>query len=152
MQPDRNEDIISSKQKEVAVQSEEAESKPEIDISVKKALLKKMMNKPLVKQSKHKDLKSMVKRPRNQLDHVNKTVNKLPLAAAGTESPNPAGLRRSKRIKLDSVYEPVYKYEEAQDFEGNLLQVQTVAGYIDKKYPNKYVELMTSNTLHLLLL
>lgn len=137
---------MSFQPEEVAVQSE-AQSEPEIDVSVKKALLEEM-NKPLAKQSKqrkHKDLKSMVKRPRNQLDYANKTVNKLPLPAAGTESPNPTGLRRSKRIKLDSAYEPVYKYEDAQDFEGNSLQVQTVAGYIDKKYPNKYVELMTSN-------
>jgi hypothetical protein len=88
-------------------------------------------------------LKNMVKRQPKQSDIINKTVHELPVTDISSQVG--ANLRRSERVKLNRTAQQVYKYELIKDFKGDEVVVQSLSGYIEKRFPNKYIEYMTGN-------
>jgi len=102
--------------------------------SVKKGLTEFDLNKVGTSEMLSKRTMSSLDKRRRTLYEIN----------AVNEEEEIVGVRKSKRVKIDKFSEPVYEYEEVEDFDGNIIRVQHLVAVTKKDYSSKYAQYMIS--------
>ncbi len=79
---------------------------------------------------------------RSQINSFDKRRRTLYEINAVDEEEDNIGVRKSKRVKIDKFSDPVYEYEEVEDFNGNIIRVQHLVAVTKKDYSSKYAQYM----------
>lgn len=102
----------------------------------KKSLKKNEISKTKTKPSKKKKEPVVAKKKKS---NSKKKTNLKPVSESESEE-NTSFLRRSKRIKLPADMIPVYEYVKIKDFQGNIINVQTIVDSTERKTTFKNME------------
>ena len=79
---------------------------------------------------------------KSQISSFDKRRRTLYEINAVDEEEDNIGVRKSKRVKIDKFSDPVYEYEEVEDFNGNIIRVQHLVAVTKKDYSSKYAQYM----------